>query len=210
MRSWLKRWNSCHWIIQLSLVFDKHVVIFIFHLWKSEAVFSCRVLWGWHWTGPKALSELPGWSLGTWHLTHSLTDKDDSLRLDCADNMIMPNTCFPSWSLELWLLLGRGYPYSCLSELWVVSPFPGKTCETHFTALFSAGERDTFTQLLTGEKEPWNPMEGILQTLPVSFSLVDLIMYPLTIVNFSQEHSLMQSPMSPFGTHLNVSFKWKC
>ena len=52
-------------------------------------------------------------------------------------------------------------------------------------------------------------MEGILQTLPVSFSLVDLIICPLTIVNFSQEHSLMQSPMSSFGTHLNVSMVFK-
>lgn len=59
-------------------------------------------------------SELPGWSLGTWHLTHSLTDKDDSLCLDCAHNVIMLNTCFPSWSLEFWLLLGRGYLYDQL------------------------------------------------------------------------------------------------
>ena len=41
-----------------------------------------------------------------------------------------------------------------LSEPWVVRAFPGTTCETHFTALFSAGERGTFMQLLTGEKEP--------------------------------------------------------
>ena len=54
-----------------------------------------------------------------------------------------------------------------LSEPWVVCAFPGTTCETHFTALFSAGERGTFTQLLTGEKEP---LQGILQTLPVFVS----------------------------------------
>lgn len=175
MRSWLKRWNSCHWIIQLSLVFDKHVVIFIFHLWKSEAVFSCRVLWGWHWTGPKALSELPGWSLGTWHLTHSLTDKDDSLRLDCADNMIMPNTCFPSWSLELWLLLGRGYPYSCLSELWVVSPFPGKTCK-HTLLPSSLLEKETHSRSFSLERRS-------LEILWRGFSRLCLCLFLLLILS---------------------------
>lgn len=77
-------------------------------LWRKEIIAGLKLL---------SLSRLtlevrPGWRLGARHVIHSLTDKNGSLGLDCADISVqwavMLNTCSPSLSLGLRSLLGGG------------------------------------------------------------------------------------------------------
>jgi hypothetical protein len=71
----------------------------------------------------------PGWHLGTWRLSCSLSDKGVSLFLDCASHVTYGKPRFPPGSLESGYMPGRGPrelsppstepPGSCGGILWL-------------------------------------------------------------------------------------------
>lgn len=56
---------------------------------------------------------------------------------------------------------------------------------------------------LPGGTKHQKSMHGFLQVLPVTFSLVDPVIHPFTVMNFSSEN-YMQSPASPSSESPNM------